>query len=288
MGKPDGVNAGNFLLNLGEELRRQAARPNINGYVPHAKQVDFHSSPAKTRLYIGGNRSGKSFGNVAECVYWLRKQHPYRRIPVGDYEGTRGRINTVDFINGADKILLPLFKQLIPPSLLINGSFDDSYHKASRVLTLSNESFIEFLSYESDLDKFAGTSRHFVSYDEEPPEVIYTENKARLIDTGGHQWFSMTPVEGMSWVYDEIYLKGKEGHPDFHNTEIAMDENPYISSEAVAEFLDGLDDNEKAARGQGRFVEMGGLIYKNFDPKPGGLHVGAYQSPIPKERPHRN
>lgn len=273
MGKPDGVNADNFLLNLGEELRRQAAKPNINGYVPHAKQIDFHSSPAKTRLYIGGNRSGKSFGNVAECVYWLRKQHPYRRIPVGDYEGTRGRINTVDFINGADKILLPLFKQLIPPSLLINGSFDDSYHKASRVLTLSNSSFIEFLSYESDLDKFAGTSRHFVSYDEEPPEVIYTENKARLIDTGGHQWFSMTPVEGMSWVYDVIYLPGKEGHPDFHNTEIAMDENPYISEEAVKEFLDGLDDNERKARGQGHFVEMGGLIYKKFDPKPAGLHV---------------
>jgi len=204
MGKNDTVNSGNFLLNLGETLRRQAVSPNINGYVPHQKQIDFHSSPAKTRLYVGGNRSGKSYGNVAECVYWLRKNHPYRRIPVGDYEGCRGRINTVDFINGADKILLPIFKQLVPPSLLINGSFDDSYHKQSRVLTLNNGSFMEFLSYESDLDKFAGTSRHFVSYDEEPPEVIYTENKARLIDTQGHQWFSMTPVEGMSWVYDEI------------------------------------------------------------------------------------
>jgi phage terminase large subunit-like protein len=262
-----------FLLNLGEELRRQAVRPNINGYVPHAKQIDFHSSPAKTRLYIGGNRSGKSFGNVAECTYWLRKQHPYRRIPVNDYEGTRGRINTVDFINGADKILLPLFKQLIPPSLLINGAWDDSYHRASRVLTLSNESFIEFLSYESDLDKFAGTSRHFVSYDEEPPEVIYTENKARLIDTQGHQWFSMTPVEGMSWVYDEIYLKGKNGVEGYHNTEIEMADNPYISAEAIEEFLDGLDDNERLARGKGQFVEMGGLIYRTFDPKPGGLHV---------------
>lgn len=262
-----------FLLNLGEELRRQAVRPNINGYVPHEKQVDFHSNPAKTRLYIGGNRSGKSFGNVAECVYWLSKRHPYRKIPVNDYEGTRGRINTVDFINGADKILLPLFKQLVPPSLLVNGAWDDSYHRASRVLTLANGSFIEFLSYESDLDKFAGTSRHFVSYDEEPPEVIYTENKARLIDTQGHQWFSMTPVEGMSWVYDEIYLKGKSGVEGYHNTEIEMADNPYISEEAINEFLDGLDENEKLARGKGQFVEMGGLIYKKFDPKPGGIHV---------------
>jgi phage terminase large subunit-like protein len=267
------LSAADLLLRVGEELKRQAQRPNINGYVPHAKQVDFHSSPAKTRLYIGGNRSGKSFGNVAECVYWLTKRHPYREIPVGDYEATRGRINTVDFINGADKILLPLFKQLVPPSFLIDGAWESSYHRASRVLTLNNGSFIEFLSYESDLDKFAGTSRHFVSYDEEPPEVIYTENLARLIDTGGHQWFSMTPVEGMSWVYDEIYLKGKEGVAGYHNTEIGMEENPYLNQAEVASFLEGLDDNERRARGQGQFVEMGGLIYKMFDPKPGGRHV---------------
>lgn len=265
--------SGDLLRSIGEELRRQAAKPNINGYNPHDKQVAFHSSDAKTRLYIGGNRSGKSFGNVAECVYWLRKEHPYRRIPVGDYEPTRGRISTVDFINGVDKILLPLFKQLVPPSLLRNGSWEDSYHRASRVLTLNNNSFIEFLSYESDLDKFAGTSRHFVSYDEEPPEVIYTENLARLIDTGGHQWFSMTPVEGMSWVYDSIYLPGKEGRPGFHITEIAMDENPYLNQTEVELFLAGLDEQEREARGQGRFIEMGGLIYRGFDPKPGGKHV---------------
>lgn len=270
---PEAYSGADLLLRVGEELKRQSQRPNINGYVPHKKQVDFHSSPAKTRLYIGGNRSGKSFGNVAECTYWLTKRHPYRRIPVGDYEATRGRINTVDFINGADKILLPLFKQLIPPSYLKNGSWEDSYHKASRVLTLNNDSFIEFLSYESDLDKFAGTSRHFVSYDEEPPEVIYTENKARLIDTQGHQWFSMTPVEGMSWVYDAIYLPGKEGNADFHITEISMDENPYLSEEAVREFLEGLDENEKLARGKGQFIEMGGKIYKGFDPTIGGKHV---------------
>lgn len=268
-----GLSGLSFLLGLGEELKRQTKAPNINGYLPHDKQIDFHSSDAKTRLYVGGNRSGKSFGNVAECVYWLRKEHPYRRIPVGDYEACRGRISTVDFINGVDKILLPLFKQLMPPSLLIDGSWESSYHRASHVLSLSNGSFCEFLSYESDLDKFAGTSRHFVSYDEEPPEVIYIENLARLIDTGGHQWFSLTPLEGMSHVYDTIYLPALEGKPGYHVTQISMDENPYISKEEVNLFLDSLDEQERQIRGEGKFVEVGGLIYKKFDSRPGGLHV---------------
>lgn len=262
-----------FLMSIGEELKRQAAKGNINSYVPHQKQVDFHSSNAKTRLYVGGNRSGKTYANVSECIMWLRKDHAYRKIPVGPYEACRGRISTVDFINGVDKIILPLFKQLMPPSLLIDGSWEASYHRASRVLTCSNGSFIEFLSYESDLDKFAGTSRHFVAYDEEPPEVIYTENLARLIDTGGHQWFSMTPVEGMSWVYDTIYLPAKSAKPNYHVTEISMEENPYLNQSEVQNFLEGLDDNEKEARGKGRFIEMGGLIYKRFDPRSGGLHV---------------
>ncbi len=263
-----------FLLSLGETLKRQVAAPNINGYQPHAKQIDFHSSNAKTRLYIGGNRSGKSTGSIAECVYWLRKDHPYKRLPIGDYEGCRGRLNCVDFINGANKIVLPLLKQFVPPSLLINGAWEDSYHKTEHVLSLSNGSMLEILSYESELDKFAGTSRHFIAYDEEPPQVIYTENRARLIDTGGHQWFAMTPVEGLSFVYDLIYLPGKAGDPNIHITEIEMSENPYINPEEVKEFLNGLeDDDEREARGKGKFIEIGGRIYKKFDAAVGGLHV---------------
>lgn len=267
------ANGEDFLLSLGEMLRYKVANPDINSYRPHDKQIDFHSSNAKTRLYIGGNRSGKSYGNISECIYWLTKNHPYRRIPVGEYEPTRGRINTVDFVNGAEKIILPLLKQLIPPSFLIDGAWEKSYNKHLRVLTLNNGSFVEILSYESDLDKFAGTSRHFISYDEEPPEVIYTENLARLIDTGGHQWMSLTPVEGMSWIYDKIYLMGRSGDPNYHNTEISMEENPYLNQEEVRSFLQGLSEDERKARGEGKFVEFGGLIYKDFQALLGGKHV---------------
>src|SRR4051812_20190288 len=86
------------FLQLSEDLNRQAVTPNIYGYKPHFKQVNFHTvgyltpdkkwqpcSPAdivtgvadlallgdfvplknkedliKIRLYIGGNRSGKT------------------------------------------------------------------------------------------------------------------------------------------------------------------------------------------------------------------------------------
>jgi phage terminase large subunit-like protein len=266
---------GDALRLLGERLKASASRPNLFGYKPHPKQVIFHSSTARTRLYIGGNRSGKTTGGVIEDIWWLKGEHPYREEVnyFANNGGCRGRVIAVDFTQGVDKIILPEFARWIPPSYLINGSWTDSYDMSRRVLTLGNKSFVEFMSYEQDLEKFAGTSRHFMHYDEEPPEAIYTENLARLIDTGGSSWFTMTPVEGMTWIYDTIYEPGTRGEKSIEVIEVDMTENPHISRSEIDFFTDGLDEQEKAARIHGKFVQIGGTIYKGFDPKMGGVHV---------------
>lgn len=264
-----------MLVLLGENLKKQAVTPNINGYKPHAKQMLFHKSPAKGRLYIGGNRSGKSYGSVAEDVFYARGRHPYRTIP-GNGEPTRGRVVAVDYLQGVEKIILPLVSRLIPPSELLNGSWEDSYNKQLRTLTLTNDATIEFMSYESDLEKFAGTSRHWVHFDEEPPKHIFNECLARLVDTDGDWWISMTPVEGMTWVYDDIYMPGKEGKKGIDVIEADMLDNPHIKPEAAERFLSGLDDEERKAREHGNFVQLGGLVFKRFDP---AIHVIPYELP---------
>ena len=149
------------LRQLGEQITKQAIRPNIHGYTPHEKQEIFHESPAYGRLFIGGNRSGKTVGGVAEDIYWLRRDHPHRKLPISPGEPVRGRVVGVDFKEGVYGILIPEYKRWLPPSLLINGSWDDSYSKSLDILTLSNGSQIEFMSYEQDTAKFAGVSRHF-------------------------------------------------------------------------------------------------------------------------------
>jgi phage terminase large subunit-like protein len=260
---------------LGEKLKASAGRPNVLGYKPHIKQLTFHQSDARTRLYIGGNRSGKTTGGVIEDIWWLKGDHPYRPDvnEIARNGGTRGRVIAVDFIQGVDKIILPEFARWIPPSYLTKGSWADSYDQTRRVLTLANGSFVEFMSYDQDLDKFAGTSRHFVHYDEEPPESIYTENLARLIDTGGSSWFTMTPVEGMTWIYDTIYEPGLRGENGIEVIEVDMTENPHLNISEIDFFISGLSEDEKNARLHGKFVQIGGNIYKHFDPKMGGTHV---------------
>lgn len=252
-----------MLANIAGGLNTAARKPNIYGYVPHQKQIKFHSSPKKGRQYVGGNRSGKTTGGIAEDVYWLTGSHPYRRTPEPP---VIGRICTVDFKNGVDKIILPNLRQWLPVSALINGSWEDSYNAAKHLLRLENGSELEIMSYEQDLDKFAGVPRHFIHFDEEPPKNIFGECKARLVDYRGSYWLTMTPVDGMTWTYDEIYEPGITGEdPLIDVIVVDMTDNPHIDQEEIQDFLSGLDKEERIIRGKGEYIAIGGLVFKYFD-----------------------
>lgn len=249
---------------LAETLKTSSKRPNVYGYEPHIKQDLFHSSVKKRRLYIGGNRSGKTTGGVVEDIWWATGTHPYRETPEPP---VRGRVIGTDFLNGISKTILPEVSRWVPVTSLRGNSWSTAYDKLERKLNFENGSFIEFMSYDQDLDKFAGTSRHFIHFDEEPPKDIYNENMARLIDTGGSAWLTMTPVDGMTWVYDTIYMPGIEGSDTIDVIVVEMAENPHLAMAEVEEYLGSLDEDEREARGKGKFIQLGGLIYKGFSDK---------------------
>ncbi len=262
------------LFEMAEQIKVNASAPNIKKYVPHEKQVTFHSSKKKRKLYLGGNRSGKTVGGVCEGIWRATCTHPYRP-ELNSIGPSRGRVVGVDFTQGIEKILIPQYQQWTYPSALRGGTWDTAYDKWTRTLNFSNGSTIEFMSYDQDLDKFAGTSRHWVHFDEEPPRSIWQENLARLIDTNGEFWITMTPVEGITWVYEDLY-EHNVNNPDGTVEVILINsiENPYLSAEALTEFRQVLDNEEDAAtRIGGAFVQQGGRVYKNFDPTVGGIHV---------------
>lgn len=254
--------------NLGEALLTSAGKPTVDNYKPHQKQYEFHSSQARLRLYIGGNRSGKTVGGIIEDILWLIGKHPFRETPKPP---VRGRIVSVDFIDGIDGIIIPQILQWLPTSYLKSGSWTTAYDKQGRMLTLENGSTVQFMSYEQATEKFAGTSLHFIHFDEEPPEDIYTECLLRTIDVGGCMWITMTPVEGMTWIFDKIYEPGITGQRESTDVIVVdMRDNPYLSTTEIEYLVGELDADELEARVHGKFVQLGGLIYKHFDP---AIHV---------------
>jgi len=274
------VSKDDLIASVVTGLRTAAVRPNVLGYVPHAKQEKFHRYSKKGRLYIGGNRSGKTTAGVVEGIWRLTGKHPWAKPPfiATPERPIRGRVVGVDYPNGIEKILLPEYARWCPQSELYGGTWEKAYQAKLRVLRFKNGSTVEFMSYDQDVDKFAGTSRDFTHFDEEPPEAIYNECIARLIDTGGPWWLTMTPVEGMTWIYDRIYLPGTEGKVDHIAViEAHMKENPHLNQNEVELYLSSIDDpQERRARGEGKFVQLGGLVFKTFDPT---IHVKDPDSP---------
>lgn len=243
-------------------LKRQASEPNLYGYKPHEKQLAFHNSTKRARLYIGGNRSGKSVGGVVEDLWWVTGRHPYRKIPD---KTIRGRVIGVDFNNGVKGILLPIFKRWIIPSDLQHGSWERSWSESDRTLTLANGNFIEFKSNDQDLDKHAGTSRDFIHFDEEPPRSIFEENLVRLIDVGGSWWITMTPVQGLTWTYNDLYEPWDKGkRTDIDVIKVSMKDNPHVSAEERLLMLAFLSEDKRAIREEGNYVPKGGLVYPDF------------------------
>src|SRR5215510_9739193 len=119
---------------LSQGLRTAAYRPNIYGYKPHPKQLVFHSSDARGKQFIGGNRSGKTVAGAVELINRLRGNDPFKETKHKPPVAVRAV--GVDFLDGVNKIMLPEIARWCPPSLLINGSWEDSYDKTSHTLSL--------------------------------------------------------------------------------------------------------------------------------------------------------
>lgn len=251
----------NEFRRMAEKLQNQAYQPNLYRYEPHKKQLAFHKDPHKDRIFVAGNRTGKSLATVIEGIWYLTHTHPYRRIPPGQI---RGRVVCVDFLNGVDKIILPLYKQWLPQEYLVDDSWERSYSRERHVLTLKDGSFVEFMSQDQDLDKFAGTSRHFVHFDEECPKSIFEECQMRLIDTNGDWWISETPVAGMEWIYDDLVQPAREGLRNIGLIEAQMSDNPHITAEARERILASMPEEQRLMREKGEYTTITGAMFKPF------------------------
>lgn len=254
-----------LMEELTASLNLSLQRPSVNSYIPHKKQLMFHKSEKVGRLYIGGNRSGKTVGGIVEDVWWLTGTHPYIETPPPPI---RGRIVTVDFENGWELIIKPELQRWLPATALVNGSWTDSWSEKYKILTLANGSRLDIMSYSQATEKQAGTSRHFVHFDEEPPSVLFDENMMRLMDVQGKWWVTMTPVEGATWTMDRLYEPALSGeHPHIQVITVNTRDNPYISEDAPNVYTEGMSEESRKAREEGEFVHHGGLIYRDFDYK---------------------
>ena len=217
----------------------------------------FHTSTARIKGLFGGNRSGKTTAGAQEVVWWATGIHPFRKdIPKPPVDIW---VVSLDFPSSRD-ITQPIIKRLIGERYLLD------FKETDKIAYLKNGSTIGFKSVDSGWEKFQGTKKHLIWFDEEPNWSVYQECRMRIVDTQGTILITMTPLHGMTWVFDEIYepWENKEDK-DIECFIVSTYENPTIKREELAKLETTYYDEEKEARLKGRFIEFAGLVYKEFD-----------------------
>jgi phage terminase large subunit-like protein len=268
-------------LRVLEEVR--AANP-LEAYVPHSKQVSFHESREDLKVFLGGNRSGKTTAGIVDDL--IQALSP-EDIPEHLRDFKRWdppfycRVVTPDLGQTLDQVILQKIREWCPPRALQGGSLDKAFDQRLRVLRFENGSWFQFMSNDQDLDKFGGAALHRVHYDEEPRQDIRKESLARLIDYGGDEVFTMTPLMGMSWMYDDVWTPFQEGRLQGATVVLVdMDDNPHLDERTKHRVLAEYSDEERQARKSGMFVHFAGLVYSEFDPE---RHVRPSLTDFPDE-----
>ena len=130
-------------------------------------------------------------------------------------------------------------------------------------------SIIGFKTCESGRDKFAGASLDYVWFDEEPPEDVYDECAMRVVDRKGLIYGTMTPLLGLTFVYERIYLN-RNNDPEIWHEFMEWADNPYLDSGEVERISAAMTEAERDVRRFGRFVDARGAVYTEFDER---VHV---------------
>ncbi|MBR2647129.1 MAG: terminase family protein [Clostridia bacterium] len=261
------------IRRIEEELRRRRENDLLAAYnmgeKVHEKQLAFHKCPKRNRWVFGGNRSGKTECGAVECVYMARGIHPYR-------ENRRDVCGWVVSLSGQvqrdvaqKKILRYLRKDWIEEIVMSSGRRDapeDGIIDFIRVKNaLGGSSVIGFKSCDQGREKFQGASLDFVWFDEEPPEDVYRECRMRVLDRRGDIFGTMTPLKGLTFVYNEIFLN-RRCDPEAWYEFVEWSDNPYLDEEEVRVLESALDERTLQARKYGRFLQAGeGLVYPEFD-----------------------
>lgn len=261
------------ILEIEKEQEKRKKSDKLARYKPHKKQIAFHKCKKRNRWVFGGNRTGKTECGAVECVYMARGIHPYRK----NKDGVIGWVVSLSMQVQRDvaqkKVLSYVRPDWIEDVVMLSGRKDSPEYGVIDLLKIKNVfggiSIIGFKSCDQGREKFQGSSLDFVWFDEEPPKEIYEECMMRVIDRRGDIFGTMTPLKGLTFIHDEIYLnKGnsKEVWCEF----MEWKDNPFLSKAEIKALSSCMSDDVLETRQLGRFKSSAGLVYKEFDEN---LHV---------------
>ena len=264
-------NKSKIISLIGELKRRKNLKISSynTGKIVHKKQLLFHKCQKRNRWVFGGNRTGKTECGAVETLWLARGIHPYRKNKPNVCGWVVSLSAKVQKEVAQEKILSYLDKSWVQDIVMKQGKKDAPEYGVIDTIIIKNVigsfSKISFKTCEEGRDKFQGASLDFVWFDEEPPHDIYNECKMRVLDKQGDIFGTMTPLLGLTFVYDEIYLNSS-GDDEVWCEFFSWEDNPFLSEEETQRLSSSLSQSELEARKYGRFLDIASSqVYTEFD-----------------------
>jgi len=259
--------------------RRRRVDPLKNVYKPNDGQLLAHQSRHEITVVLGGNRTGKSWCAVAECILYALGREVYAKLVNAANEHIEVPLTiwyVVPSLTQFRRSIRPIFRQLLPFGETVK------WDEQNNVIIFHNGSEIHIVSADMRQRRLAGAAVDFIVVDEPIAKVVFEELQARLISTRGRLLMVLTPVdEDMTkwlWIRDELYVPATLGErPDVNiiHMPVADEEGnplvPHLTREDIERIERQYPDPlVRAARMYGEFVTRSGLVLDSFDPD---LHI---------------
>jgi phage terminase large subunit-like protein len=238
-------------------------RRKLSLYRPHPKQAD-HLRAGSTKLeraLFAANRSGKSLTCAAEGAAHATGQYP------DWWEGKRFSTTTLGWACGtSNEVTRDVVQSLllgdsemnwgtgmIPAANIIKVDKSRGLTGAADKIFVRHisggVSIVQFKSYEQTWKKFTSAECHWIWLDEEPDDKIYSECLARITNTKGIVFLSLTPLQGKTEVVNMFHP-----HPstaDRHLTMMTIDDALHMDDEMREKAIAKYQPYERDARLKG-------------------------------------
>lgn len=244
-------------------------------------QDAFHRAGAhKHRLWSAGNRSGKSTTGVAEDCSWLVGERvfypshdPARTVGLPNHP-VRGLViaadwDKVDEIFTSERGTEGKLWSMLPRGFV--KSKRRNHSGAIELVECINGSTLRFdtvKSWSVNPMGLESSDHDFVHYDEPCPEQMYKAISRGLIDRNGKDWFNLTPLTE-PWIHDMFFPNRLAENKLFESgskwaQRSETKQNLTLTAEAMADYFDGLTEDERQCRMLGIPLELSGMVYKDF------------------------
>lgn len=240
------------LLELLKEKERRIQLNPLKYSKQHSKQKEASQALQRIRALFWGNRVGKTEWGAQEVVRYATGEHPYKTIipPVSIWCACPSYELQEETTQKKLERYIPADAIYEPQKL--RGNIWKS-------IKFKNGTEITFKSYEQGREKFQGVGKNLIWFDEEPPYDIWDECSVR--EEAGETLdiiLTMTPVKGMTWVYDKIY--SATGNRDIYVSEASWDDNPWLTEDQKNKMSNNRTKESLEVRNKGKFVKRVGMV----------------------------